>query len=176
MEPWTPRPNRDDRRTACPLLRARPGHTIKGIITTTDAIGAYTHYWRGRTTICLYPTCEPCSMSHAARWYGFLHLWNPDSNKTAIVEITPSCTLALDEWLAKFGTLRGAKATIQRANTKPNSRVDITLTAALYAPENLPHPIDLQAQLCRMWELQPDPTIINAHPRPTHPAAHNGAA
>lgn len=167
MTTWTNRPDREDRRSACPLLRARPGQTIRGIITSTDAIGAYTHYWRGRTTLCLYPNCEPCSISRAARWYGFLHIWNPDSNKTAIAEITPSCTLTLDEWLTKFGTLRGAKATISRANAKINSRVDITLAATNYAPENLPPAIDLQAQLCRMWEIETEPSRL--HPRPQRP-------
>lgn len=174
METWTARPNRDDKRAACPLLRARPGQTIKGIITSPDAVGAYTHYWRGRTTLCLYPNCEPCSISRAARWYGFLHLWNPDSNKTAIAEITPSCTLALDEWLAKFGTLRGAKATIARANGKINSRVDLTLAAGSYAPENLPHPIDLQAQLCRMWEIDATPEQLRPRPQPGLAATTNG--
>jgi len=153
MQTWPTRPNRATSQTTTPLHRSKPGRTINGIITSNDLVGAYTHFWKGRTSLCTYPECEPCSVSRSARWYGYLHIWNPETNASGILEITPSCLPAIDDWLEKFGTLRGAKISVSRASHKINSRVVATLKATNFAIDRIPPCVDVISQLCRMWEV-----------------------
>jgi len=152
MDPWTPRPNRADKQASIPLLRSKPGRTFAALCVSPEIVGAYTHFWKGRTALCTYPECEPCHAHRAARWYGYLHVWTPATNATALLEITPSCVTPLEEYLAQFGTLRGAKITIARANHKINSRVVLTAQASAYALDKLPATLDVRAHLRRIWE------------------------
>jgi hypothetical protein len=156
MTTWPSRPDRDQHTNTTPLHRSKPGRTITALIASADLVGAYTHFWKGRTSICTYPACEPCSTSRSARWYGFLHIWSPETNASGILELTPSCLPAVDDWLEKFGTLRGAKICVSRASHKINSRVIATLKASPYALEKIPPALDLIAQLSRMWEVTRD--------------------
>lgn len=156
METWTPRPNRKRDDLPLPLLRVRPGKPLTGIITNADIVGAYTHFWRGRTTPCTGPTCDACEAQHAARWYGYACIWNPTNNHQAIAELTPACVPAIDAYLAQFGTLRGAAIELARTNRKTNSRISCSIKPSPYTTDKIPAAFALQAQLERMWEMYPN--------------------
>lgn len=160
-EAWTDRPDRGDGSTQIAILRSRPAKTIGGIITSIDCVGAYTHYWKGRTCLCTHPNCDPCDASRAPRWYGYLAVVPPNGGQAAILEITPSCVPALDAYRESHGTLRGALIKVQRANAKINARVICTLTEGSFGGEKLPTAPNVKAQLCKMWEV---PSLQIVHP------------
>jgi len=154
MDAWTARPDRTPRNTQIPILRAKPGRPLVGLITAHDLVGAYTHYWRGRTSICTAPTCEACDAHRAPRWYGFLAVVNPDSNNAAIFEITPSTLDSIETYITTYGTLRGATIRLTRANPKINARLICELKPGPNRGDQLPSAPNVQAQLCKMWEIE----------------------
>lgn len=159
MTNWTNRPTTHDQLHAIPIVRAKPGRTDAAIITATDVVGAYTHYWHGRTVMCTGPSCDACADKRTARWYGYLSLWVPSTGSILIAEITPPCVPSIDKYFHEYGTLRGARLELARANRKPNSRVICNLTPSQYTTDKLPAAPDVKKHLCRMWEVfEPEST------------------
>lgn len=153
MDPWTNRPDRGEHPTQLQILRTPPGKAIGGIITTADALGAYTHYWRGRTTVCTHPLCEACDTHRTPRWYGYLAIISRATKTEALLEITPSCLPPIEAWLEEHGTLRGADISLQRANKKINSRLICSIRSSDYDGSKLPDAPNVKAQLERIWEI-----------------------
>jgi len=153
MDAWTPRPNRGEHTTQIEMVRSKPGPARGGIVTTDDIVGAYTHFWKGRTTICTFPECDACDHHRTPRWYGYLAIIAEATKVPAIIELTPTCIPPVEEYLAEYGTLRGATVTLQRANKKINSRVLCTLRPSGYDKGVLPQPVNVRAHLAKIWEL-----------------------
>lgn len=153
MSEWCSRPNREPDQPMLQLKRCPTGKGLTAIVTGDDLVGHYTHYWRGRTTICRKTGCEPCSQSRTPRWYGFLDVWSPSTNAIAMFELTPTCIEPIDRYLAAHGTLRGSKITIQRATAKVNSRLICTIEESQFSPSAIPPAVDLKRHLAKMWEL-----------------------
>jgi hypothetical protein len=170
MNPWTNRPDRGDHPTQLQLLRCRPSHPLLAIITADDVLGAYTHYWKGRTRICTHPTCDACDAHHAPRWYGYLAVVSTAMTAPTLVEITPSCIEAIESYLHEYRTLRGAQLTLKRANPKANSRLQATLEPSAYRDGKLPAAPDVRAQLERIWEIKVE---IALHEHPPQLTVHN---
>lgn len=176
MESWTNRPDRDPSDVPLNLLRVKPGRPIGGIALTDDLTGAYTHFWHGRTKLCTEHLCEACAALNAARWKGYLQIWNPTSGVIAIMEMTASCVPAVENWIDKYGSLKGAKVTVQRAGAKVNSRVVCEIQSSPYTTQKLPEAPDLQKQLARMWEsTQPTlPRLAARQLAPPHAEPRHG--
>lgn len=170
MNPWTSRPDDRDSAPHHQIIRAKPGKTTQGVVLSLDLIGAYTHYWKGRTTPCNPPACPACDAGHKPRWYGYLALWNPATAAVAILEITTAAVPAIETYLARHGSLRYAQIMATRANRKPNSRLIVSFQAAPYSGPHGPEPPDLPAHLSHMWEATSKPAP-NRQPTEADPHA-----
>lgn len=159
MRAWTNRPDRDPTTLHLDILRARPGKAYSGVSMATDVVGAYTHYWRGRTVLCTTPNCDACHAQRKARWYGYIPLWEPDTDRRVLLEITAACLDAIDAYIASNDTLRGARVTVRRANNKINSKIIATLTHAGLTDGRIPTEPPTRQLLERMWEIE-----TNTHP------------
>lgn len=153
MDGWANRPNREHEAAPLSIMRSRPGKAYTGIAVSAAVIGAYTHYWRGRSRICTAPECEACEAQRLARWYGYIGLWQPQTGTITILEITASCWETIETHLEKYGTLRGARITARRASAKINARLLIEIEQGPYAEDKIPCAPRVQEQLERMWEV-----------------------
>lgn len=172
MDPFSRRPEKERGDLAIPLVRCKPGRGVSGVILSDDTIGAYTHYWRGRTQICTRPECDACNADRRPRWYGYLGVWNPESRARAIFEVTPSCMESIDYYFTKFGSLRGAEIKLCRASPKINARVIAELKAGNYAGDKLPEAIDVRGILTKMWEIKEETTKATAAHRHDETVLH----
>ena len=157
MTIWTTRPDRECTRHALPLKRCLPAKPISGIVLSPEIVGAYLHYWRGRTTPCAAPNCDACANNHAPRWYGYLEMWSPTTAARVLFEITPACVDAIADYVATHGTTRGAQLTLARATKKPNSRLTAEIKEGNYAADRLPTASDVAAHLTHIWETHHAP-------------------
>jgi len=153
MDAWSARPDRGENPTQLQMMRCKPGHPLGGIVLGDEIVGAYTHYWKGRTSICLHPTCDACDALRAPRWYGYICVMAEVGKALALLELTPSCLPAIEDYLRDYGTLRGAKIVIARVNKKPNSRLQCTVTPGHFDKGVLPKSPDVKQHLCKIWEL-----------------------
>lgn len=164
MSQWPSTPDREEPPSPIDLLRVQPGKPLTAIVTCQKQVGAYTHYWRGRTVKCTGRDDEPCRSGRVARWYGYLSVWSPKTNRYALFEITPACVSALTAYLNTYGTLRGAVAKLERRNYKANSTVILSLQPGPYADDKIPAAPDIQAHLERMWEIRTQPSAETPAP------------
>jgi hypothetical protein len=153
MPHWQDRPATTDRPTMLEILRAKPAKSIGGIVLSHAIVGAYTHYWKGKTKICETPNCEPCNAAHKPRWYGYLAILSPTTHRQALLELTPACLDAIDRYLENHSTLRNATLYVQRAKPKINARIICEIRDRPEAAELLPQPADVKAHLARIWEI-----------------------
>lgn len=165
MDQWSKRPDRGEVTHSTKLVRAKPGKAIGGICLSADVIGAYTHYWQGRTRICEGPGCEACESNRAARWYGFLAIAHEQSKEVAILEITASSLQPIEAHLKKYGTLRGARISLKRAGAKINSRILATIEPTVLRDNELPTTPDVEKILAKMWEVK-EPQESRPAPKP----------
>lgn len=170
MTTWTNRPDDRTHQLRYPLIRVLPGRQVSAIILDADLTGCYTHFWRGRTTPCHPPDCEACEAGRKPRWYGYLTIWNPQATTRAILELTPPCIPAIEAHLRNNHTLRNARITARRASKRPNARLIVELDTTAYAGPEAPQPVDIQAELCRMWEIPLDHTPLKQTPAEHTPA------
>lgn len=161
MTAWTNRPRPDDYSTQIQILRSRPGKPLRALVTAADLVGAYVHYWKGRTKLCEHPNCEACDASRQPRWYGYLAVVAEATLNPAILELTPSCVPAIDRYLADHGTLRGALVKLSRANPRINARVILELSEGNLGGTALPAAPKVEAQLCKIWEVK---AVQKVHP------------
>ena len=157
MENWANQPNEPTTETRMPIMRVLPGRPKSGIILSVGLTGAYTHFWRGRTTICTAPECDACDANRLPRWYGYLAVWSPSTKTQALFELTPAAAPDIIAHQEAYGTLRTARLTLQRANAKANSRVQAAIEPTTYATKDLPEPPNVRAILQRIWELKIEP-------------------
>lgn len=149
---FTRRPDAGTRTARYDIIRATADQTLRAIILSADATGARTHYYQSRTLPCAGPTCEACAASQPSRWYGYLGVMSAQRARIAIIEITPPCCDALDEYLGRHETLRGARLEAWRKPKRPNGTLYIALTPPTDALEDLPRPPDVETTLYNMWE------------------------
>ena len=153
MESWSNRPTRGEVTTATKLVRAKPGKAIGGICLSEDLVGAYTHYWQGRTRICEGQGCEACESNRAARWYGYVAIMHETSKEVAILELTAGTIGAIDTHLKRYGSLRGARISVKRAGAKINSKIIATIEqTTIQSVELAPGPC-VEMILSKMWEV-----------------------
>jgi hypothetical protein len=159
MEDWRTRPEQSQRNLPCSIYRVKPGPGVRGVITSSNLVGANTHYWHGRSTICTTDTCEACSSGQRPRWYGYVGLWSPTSKATTILELTAATIESIEEYYNTHGTLRAAQISLQRATKKPNSKLVARLEESNFSTSAIPAEIPIRKILCRMWQAFDDGTL-----------------
>jgi hypothetical protein len=153
MPTYTNAPPPNPRGHTLTLIRVPPGQPLVAIVTTDDLIGTNTHFWGGRTVPCETPNCKPCREGQPYRWHAYLGIYEPNTAKQAILELTANSAHRFVEYRLAHGTLRGCHFRAQRANYSRNSRVIIETKPADLEKINLPPPPDTIRILSIIWNL-----------------------
>jgi len=149
----TTRPNDTDGMNRYRIIRTPANGLLKAICLGIDAVGAYTHYYRGRTRPHTQPDCEACQAGVPTRWLGYLGVLLPKEMEIAILEFPSGCCSVLDEYLRLHRSLRGAEIWSMRAGSRPNARVRIQLRPGSRTEGQLPADPDIRIFLARLWDL-----------------------
>jgi hypothetical protein len=153
MPKWTSTPPDKDREHNLPMVRTPTRGPIQAIVTSESLIGCDTHFWHGRTSPCEGEGCDACLAACGFRWHGYLGIWSPKTNRSAIFEFTAATATHFVEYYSTFHTLRGCFFTAQRAGGSANSRIGITMKPYDLSTITLPAAPDLEASLSLIWQL-----------------------
>jgi len=165
-----------------PIHRTPATKTLTAIITSEDLLATFTHYYRGRTTPCEKPDCEPCRNGMPYRYHAYVSAWSPRSQLHFIFECTAQAAENLVAHRDKYKTLRGCQIEAYRWGKKQNGRVVLHTTPSGVAPSDLPLPPDLVKCLSVLWNIplpQLDPTAVRKRSpaivvQPADPLPANG--
>lgn len=149
------------------LRRTPPDKPIKGIITSDNIIGCYTHWWGGRTVPCEDDGCEACKNNTPARWHCYLSILEAGSRDHFIFECTGKAALPLQEWTKTNGKLRGVLLTAHRPKRRRNARVEIILRPHDCQGIVVPEAPDLMRAMAVIWQLPADAVKLEGAVRQT---------
>ena len=135
------------------LRRTPPDKPLKGLITTPDIIGCYTHWWGGRTVPCEGDGCEACMANTPVRWHVYLSILESGSYDHFIFECTSKAALPLVDYRNENGTLRGVLMSAFRPKRRRNARVELVLKPFDTSNIKLPDPPDLPRAMSIIWQL-----------------------
>lgn len=133
------------------LLRAKCGKPILGIALSDGIVGAWTHYFRRRTSPCVGEGCEACGSQSPRRWLGYVALFDESTQKPFMVELTVAAARQLTRDFAEMRTMRGAWVIIERMSKRPNGRVVAGRCIRAPRTAGLPECPDLERILLYMW-------------------------
>ena len=135
------------------LRRTPADKPIKGLITSEDLIGCFTHWWGGRTVPCEGDGCEACKNNAPSRWHCYLTLHEDKTHDHFIFECTGKAALPLIEWRDTHHTLRGTLLIASRPKRRRNARVEIILKPYDLTGVMLPTPPDLKKAMAVIWQI-----------------------
>lgn len=153
MTSWPHEPPDPETITPLRLLRAPPKTTLGATIISSNVQGALTHYNGSRTMRCPRVGCPECEKHHVPRWYGYVGVFNPVSNSTALFEFPAGPYATVREYLAKYHTLVGANLKAWRKPARENGPVFLSLQPPIDPSLKYPPAPDIMKILCRMWGL-----------------------
>ncbi len=136
-----------------PIRRTPASKTLTAVITSEDLVGTFTHFYRGRTTPCERPDCEPCREGHPWRYHAYVGAWSRNSNLHFIFEMTAQAAEKLVEYREKHLSLRACQLEVYRWGKKTNGRVVLKATPSGVPPTDLPAQPDLVKCLSVLWNL-----------------------
>jgi len=139
-------------RTVAPI-RIPPGREHSMIVLSPKVTGAWTHYDGRRSSICAGKLCKKCEVLGPPRWYGYLCTLAPKTGNKHLVEFTPRCLDAIQEWVGEHGQLRGATLVLWREGSRANSPLAARVHEGVTAPDKLPIPFDVREKLRVLWGL-----------------------
>lgn len=162
---WADRPPDQSRLPHLPLMAARPGRPIRGIITSTRLRGVYTHFLGSRTQPCMKLNCPGCEKKLPSRWEGYVSLWTAAPSKHIIARLTEAAANEIAENAPDYQNLRGLTINLERASTRANSRLLAKVEVLENNQVRLPAEPDLIAHLVLIWRMSGqtaefDPTIF----------------
>lgn len=136
------------------IWRVGPKGKGTAIIISSDLIGCYTHYFKGRTRPCTGEKCEACANDSSRRWHSYFAAWTPTNNEKVIAEIPLSAAQVFHDWYDEHRTLRGYKFTLERRGGKINGKVFATIHAGKMEDQMIPACPAIEPMLLRMWETK----------------------
>lgn len=150
--PFTHRPKPEDMPNQWKILRAEARGTPRVLCLSEDTIGAYVHYWKGRTSLCLKDCCEACDLGQAPRWRGYVACVVANVGTKRLLELTPPCVPVIERLLKERGTLRGVVLQIKRKGGKPNGELELVASEEPSRVGDLPSCPDVSQHLLRIWK------------------------
>lgn len=153
MPHWTRQIPDDPRGPALPILRTPAFKKLVAIVTSSDLVGTYTHYFKGRTAPCEKPDCEACRNGLPFRWHAYLAAEQTSSALHFIFETTAIGAEPFIDYREQHGTLRGCLFEAARWNNRPNGRILIRTKPADLTERRLPQGPDLTKCLAILWDL-----------------------
>lgn len=147
-----------------PIRRTPAAGVLAAVITSPDMLGAYTHYYGGRTVPCARPDCKACADGLPYRWHGYVSAWDLRTAEHVLLEVTAAGAEPLVEYHRSHGTLRGCEIRASRPTKRHNGRVAIHTRPYDLKTARLPREPNLLAVLAHLWSL-PLEALQDAHPR-----------
>ncbi len=147
---------------ALTLRRVPAGAGVRGIITTADLLGCWTHWWGGRTQPCEADDCKACSEGMPKRWHAYIAAWSRDPSYHYLLELTRNAVDPLLAYRKDHGTIRGCAYQARRSGPAKNSRLILTCTPADLNGLQLPPEPNLIHCLAVIWSLPAAAIIIDA--------------
>lgn len=143
----------EDKKSGYRLERTPPDGTFTGIVTCTELVGCYTHYWGGRTMPCERPDCPACNSNSPTRWHAFLSSWNPSTHDHVIFQCTAKAAAAFEEYQASHGTLLGCAFRAHRPKRRRNAQVVIDCRPADLTKLRLPQAPNIMQAMAVIWQI-----------------------
>ncbi len=167
MPNWSNRPPKDPRGTALPIIRTPAGRPLVAIVTSESLLGCATHWYKGRTVPCSAPSCDACLDGFSWRWHGYVGVFNFETHKHYILELTAQACDPLVAYQDHYGTLRGCLIEATRVPKKFNGRVTIRCKPGDLEKHKLPPAPNLENSLAVLWNLPlPEVEIDSRAPNP----------
>lgn len=154
-----------------PIKRTPAYKPLHAIVTSTDLIGCYTHFYKGSTTPCSRPDCEPCLNGIPYRWHAYMSAVDVGTNLHFIFEVTALSAEFFVAYRERHLTLRGCQFQAKRWNNKPNGRILIQTKPADLGERQLPPVPDLKKCMAIIWSL-PLPTVTTPDRDPERNMPH----
>lgn len=121
--------------------------------------GIWAH-WSGKKSEPHYTdakSCPGCQAAKAKRWKGYLHVYDYNTNREIILELTPASAHQLRMQLGRETGMRGERIRVVRSKGD-NGRLTITVLATTPNPETLPKEKDPRPVILKLWGVdQEDP-------------------
>lgn len=155
---WDDRPDTPRLRNKCQLVRTPRGGKIQAVIISTAAQAVWTHYYGGRTQPCSGADCEMCEAQGTRRRHVYVAIWNPDTAKTVMLEVTDTAGVELLLWKQEGRPLRGRMIRTVRLNSRVNAPVEVTIGDDVSAKYQLPPEPEIRDSLRIIWHLAHDPS------------------
>lgn len=151
MPQWSNQIPVEPRGNALPIQRT-PAHTkLVAVITSSDLMGTYTHYYKGRTAPCEKPDCEPCRNGMPFRWHAYFACEEVDNALHFIFEVTAAGAEPFIQYRDVHTTLRGCLFQASRWKSRPNGRILVRTKPADLTQRRLPKEPDLLKCLTILW-------------------------
>jgi hypothetical protein len=148
------RPNEIKQNVAWPMMRQKGSKIQFGTMISKDTIGAYLHYWRGRSVPHVYDgRCEACDKGYPFRYYGYAAALVGPNDVHGLIEFTDAAMAQVDAAYCKFRTLRGLVFKQSRVNLRSNGRMHVHFEEARRDRGELPKTPDVIKMLMNMWEV-----------------------
>ncbi len=133
------------------------GHEVLHVVILSNWVhGFHTHWMDNRTQPCLNDeTLCPGHLRKAPlKWNGYLHCWDPRTQKSFFIELTD---YAWEEFLKQLNgrkCLHGLSVTIRREKGHKRSPLLIVLAGELPSHKKLPTGSDPLPTLKRVWKVE----------------------
>jgi len=142
---------KDPRGPAFPIVRTPTAKPLIAIVTSTDLVGCFTHFFKGRTMPCEGDGCEACESGLPYRWHAYQSVLTQKDHLHCLFESTAQASENFTEFRDAHGTLRGCLFEASRLHQKPNGRIIIRTKPADLKDINLPRPPDIVKCLSILW-------------------------
>ena len=153
MPIWSNQIPENPRGPALPIRRTPAYKPLDAIVTSSDIIGCYTHFWHGSTMPCEADHCQACQDGLPYRWHAYLTAIDYNTGLHFIFECTAMSAEAFTQYRDQHATIRGCLFRARRWNNRPNGRILIQTKMADLTNRSLPHAPDLKKCLAILWNL-----------------------
>lgn len=150
------------------IKRPKGTTEIRGIIVSHNVTGLYVHYYCGRTRPCTGENCEACAANRRAAWKGYVAVTDTTCKEKWLFELTPTAAERLKKAFSEFRTLKGLAIKMRKANGRDNGPTWVAIGQQPVPAHALPDAPNVEARLCRIWEVHynPAPRQLLEHPKP----------
>lgn len=133
------------------------GNDIHQVVILSNWVhGFWTHWMDDRTQPCLNDErlCPGHLRKAPLKWNGYLHVFDPRSQKNYFIELTDFAWEGFRKQLGERKCLHGLSITVRREKGHKRSPLAITLTGELPSHKKLPFGSDPLPTLKRVWKTE----------------------
>lgn len=145
-------PARDEANHLTIIRTASKGRS-GGYILSTGMFGLPIHFY-GRSIPCTQrKDCPVCEKGNQPRWTGYLPIWLPGNIRPNLLELPTAAAEYVNDYQAKYATLRGKLIAATRPKGRVNSKIKIDITSPSTEGLSLPPVPLVREALCVIWQI-----------------------